>query len=53
MVYFPLLSHLKIQDYGLYPGSERNGHFELDFNSGLTLILGANGLTCKSNALSS
>lgn len=44
MVYFPLLRHLKIQDYALYPGPQRNGHFELDFKPGLTLILGANGL---------
>ena len=44
MVYFPLLRDLKIQDYGLYPGPQRNGHFDLDFKSGLTLILGANGL---------
>ena len=44
MAYFPLLRHLLIQDYGLYPGPERNGLFELDFKSGLTLILGANGL---------
>lgn len=44
MVYLPLLRNLKVQDYGLYPGPQRNGHFELDFKSGLTLILGANGL---------
>lgn len=44
MVYFPLLRQLEIQDYGLYPGPQRNGRFDLDFESGLTLILGANGL---------
>ncbi len=44
MVYFPLFRNLKIQNYGLYPGPQRNGHFELDFKPGLTLILGANGL---------
>lgn len=44
MVYFPLLRQLTIQNYGLYPGPQRNGHFELEFKSGLTLILGANGL---------
>ena len=35
---------MKIQHYGLYPGPERNGTFEVDFRSGLTLVLGANGL---------
>lgn len=44
MVYFPLLRHLTIQKYGLYPGTNRDGNFQLEFASGLTLILGANGL---------
>lgn len=44
MVYFPLLNNLEVINYGLYPGQNRNGHFDLTFDSGLTLILGANGL---------
>ena len=44
MVHFPLLNHLEVINYGLYPGQNRNGHFDLTFDSGLTLILGANGL---------
>ncbi|MBF3522433.1 AAA family ATPase [Burkholderia pseudomallei] len=44
MVYFPLLRHLAIENYGLYPGPQRNGKFEVEFKHGLTLILGANGL---------
>lgn len=44
MAYFPLLQHLTVERYGLYPGPERDGRFEVDFRAGLTLILGANGL---------
>lgn len=44
MVHFPLLCNLELRHYGLYPGEDRNGHFELKFNAGLTMILGANGL---------
>lgn len=44
MVYFPLLRRLELRNYGLYPGPERDGRFELKFDAGLTVILGANGL---------
>lgn len=44
MVHFPLLKHLEIRNYGLFPGPKRNGYFDLKFDAGLTLILGANGL---------
>lgn len=44
MVYFPLLRKLTVENYGLYPGRDRTGRFEIDFDRGLTLVLGANGL---------
>ena len=44
MAHFPLLQHLSIRNYGLYPGPNRNGLFDVPFGEGLTLVLGANGL---------
>ena len=44
MALFPLLKHVRIEQYGLYPGLARDGKFEISFRPGLTLILGANGL---------
>ncbi len=44
MAYFPLLQQLTIERYGMYPGVDRQGHFDVTFRDGLTLILGANGL---------
>jgi energy-coupling factor transporter ATP-binding protein EcfA2 len=44
MAHFPLLQHLSVRNYGLYPGRDRDGVFEVAFGEGLTLILGANGL---------
>lgn len=44
MVHFPLLQHLTVEKYGLYPGPEQSGRFEIVFSRGITLILGANGL---------
>lgn len=44
MVQFPLLKHVQIEQYGLYPGLARDGMFEIAFRPGVTLILGANGL---------
>lgn len=44
MAYFPLLQHLTVERYGLYPGGDGTGRFDVDFREGLTLILGANGL---------
>ena len=44
-VRFPVLESLRVLDYGLYPGAERNGEgLSIDFSSGLTVALGANGL---------
>lgn len=44
MALFPLLKHIRIDKYGLYPGPAGDGKFEVTFRSGVTLILGANGL---------
>jgi energy-coupling factor transporter ATP-binding protein EcfA2 len=44
MVFFPVLDRLTVEGYGLYPGPDNVGHFEIEFKPGLTLILGANGL---------
>jgi len=44
MAYFPLLQLLTTENYGLYPGVDRQGRFDVKFRDGLTLILGANGL---------
>jgi hypothetical protein len=44
MAYFPLLQRLTIERYGLFPGANRQGNFDVIFRDGLTLILGANGL---------
>jgi energy-coupling factor transporter ATP-binding protein EcfA2 len=39
----PVIEHLRIDSYGLYPGID--GHaVDLDLSEGLTLILGANGI---------
>lgn len=44
MALFPLLKHVRIEQYGLYPGLARDGMFEVKFRPGVTLVLGANGL---------
>ena len=44
MAHFPLLQQMVVEHYGLYPGKDRKGRFEIPFGDGLTLILGANGL---------
>lgn len=44
MAYFPLLQQLTVERYGLYPGVDRQGRFDVTFHEGLTLVLGANGL---------
>jgi energy-coupling factor transporter ATP-binding protein EcfA2 len=45
MVNFPVLSRLDISGYGLFPGSEATGTgLHVEFQPGLTLIIGANGL---------
>lgn len=44
MAHFPQLQHMVVEHYGLYPGKDGQGRFEISFRDGLTLILGANGL---------
>ncbi len=42
---FPVISHLHIKNYALYPGIEPNSDgLTVDFAHGLTVVLGANGL---------
>jgi uncharacterized protein YhaN len=46
MINFPVLERLDISQYGLFPGPE-GGQAEglhVDFQPGITLIIGANGL---------
>src|SRR4051812_3852021 len=42
-VRFPVITGLQVEDYGLYPGKRGKG-LKATFPSGLTVVLGANGL---------
>lgn len=44
MTNFPVFEHLKVEDFGLYPGTATKPGVNIEFKPGLTLILGANGL---------
>ena len=44
MINFPLFKKLEITDFGLYPGQNDDPGLSVDFQPGVTLILGANGL---------
>lgn len=44
MTSFPIFQHLKVEKYTLYPGTKRNAGLDIDFQPGLTMVLGANGL---------
>jgi energy-coupling factor transporter ATP-binding protein EcfA2 len=45
MTAFPIFRKLSTSGYGLYPGEdERSEGLDIEFESGLTLVLGANGL---------
>lgn len=44
MIDLPVLHGLQIRNYGLYPGKNRNGIFDVPLPPGLTVVLGANGL---------
>lgn len=45
MINLPILKNLKIKNYQLYPGNDKNNILFIDFEpQGLTVILGANGL---------
>jgi energy-coupling factor transporter ATP-binding protein EcfA2 len=43
MIQFPVLTGLDVRDYQLYPGVDGSG-LSAEFDPGLTLVLGANGL---------
>ena len=45
MVHFPILRQVRIDDFGLFPGSDEHAAGpHIDFHPGLTLVVGANGL---------
>ena len=44
MVHLPILTELKVNDYGLFPGSPRGSGITWRFQKGLSLIAGINGL---------
>lgn len=41
---FPIFQRLAVSDYGLFPGTPDDPGLHVEFGSGLTLVLGANGL---------
>ena len=44
MIRLPILQHLRVEDYGLFPGDPEGSGIAWDFPDGLTLIAGINGL---------
>ena len=44
MINFPVFERIDISGYGLFPGSEDSEGLHINFQPGLTLVLGANGL---------
>lgn len=44
MIKLPVLQHLRVEDYGLFPGDPEGSGIVWDFPDGLTLIAGINGL---------
>ncbi len=45
MVHFPILRQMQVDDFGLFPGSDEHAPGpRIDFQPGLTLVVGANGL---------
>lgn len=44
MMNLPVIERLQIRNYGLYPGPNHDGVFDIDLQPGLTVVLGANGL---------
>lgn len=43
-VSFPVIRRLSVNEYGLYPGTAPKPGLQLEFNPGLTLVVGTNGL---------
>ncbi|MDX8143947.1 AAA family ATPase [Lentzea sp. BCCO 10_0061] len=44
MIRFPIFERLSVDRYGLYPGTDQRPGLTAEFEPGLTLVLGANGL---------
>ena len=44
MINLPVLEHLRVQSYGLFPGDPRGSGIDWNFPAGVTLIAGINGL---------
>jgi energy-coupling factor transporter ATP-binding protein EcfA2 len=44
MTSFPIFKSLRTSGYGLYPGTKQKPDIDIEFQAGLTLVLGANGL---------
>ena len=44
MIYLPVLTELKVENYGLFPGEPRGSGITWSFRPGLSLIAGINGL---------
>ena len=44
MIRFPLLKHIRVSDYQLYPGPAGSGGIDRALPSGVTVIAGVNGL---------
>lgn len=44
MTAFPVFSRMVVRGYGMYPGTKARPGLDIHFASGMTLVLGANGL---------
>ena len=44
MIAFPVFERLQVENYEMYPGTRQHPGLDIAFQSGTTLILGANGL---------
>lgn len=44
VIHFPILNRVDIQNFELYPGTGDDAGLQADFEPGITLVLGANGL---------
>ena len=44
MLILPIITKISIDNYGLFPAADGSGLLECDFKSGMTLIVGVNGL---------
>ncbi len=44
MIHFPIFTHVQIENYRLFPGTEQNPGLDFDIRPGLSIIAGINGL---------